>query len=206
MPQITVELGGEVVGKYILKKRVIAIGRDEKNDVVLDNLLVSRKHARIKREKGNVYILTDLDTPNKTYVNGEEITERELKDGDEITICHYKLKFNLDKRAGQRGSWKPKDEEGTMMFSSLQAKESALKEEVEELMRMKEEKEEQEKPIEELRPAEKPAEEKKISPTPGEERPLKEEKPKKKKDGFAIFLLVVALIILGLIIYFFYFA
>lgn len=141
MPQITVQLGGEIIDKYILKKRIIYIGRDKNNDIVLDNLLVSRKHAKIKQEKGGIHILTDFKTPNKTFLNGQEITESEIKDNDKISICHHTLIFNTDKRMGHRGIWKSEQKEGTMMFSSLQAKEKALKDEVENLVKIKETKE-----------------------------------------------------------------
>ncbi|MFH1612146.1 MAG: FHA domain-containing protein [bacterium] len=186
MPQITVQLGEEIVDKYILKKRVIYIGRDKNNDIVLDNLLVSRKHAKIKQEKGGIYILTDLKTPNKTFLNGQEITECEIKDEDKISICHHTLLFNIDKRIGHRGMWKPEQKEGTMMFSSLQEKEKALKEEVENLMKIKETKEMSEKEYKEHLD--------KI-----ENVPIRNFQPKPKNKTFGLTFFLILLIIIAII-------
>jgi hypothetical protein len=55
---------------------------------VLPERQVSRQHARIKREGGG-YWLHDLKSKNRTYVNGEEVTDKPylLRDGDEIQIA-----------------------------------------------------------------------------------------------------------------------
>ena len=51
---------------------VSATGRGEA-DVLIDGLLVSRRHAQVKRtERGSM--LTDLGSTNGTYVNGAPVT------------------------------------------------------------------------------------------------------------------------------------
>ena len=71
----------------------VAIGRDEKNDIVLKNLIVSGKHAKIKKI-GTGWHITDLGSMNGTYVNSKTVSECELKDGDEIVIGENKFIFN----------------------------------------------------------------------------------------------------------------
>ena len=61
------------------------IGRDRKNDLVLESRIVSRKHARITRAKQGL-IIVDLKSHNGTFVNGLRIKEAVLRDGDEILI------------------------------------------------------------------------------------------------------------------------
>ncbi len=72
-----------------VKNRVIAltgkkiIGRDDACDVVIDDHMISSRHASIEVTGDNVKV-TDLDSTNGTFVNGRRITEAELKNGDEV--------------------------------------------------------------------------------------------------------------------------
>ena len=92
MAEIIVKLGSNVVQKYIFDKEVISIGRARDNDIVIENLSVSRNHSRI-RLKDDRYILTDLNSANGTYVNGVKVTRTELVNNDVITIGKHKLHF-----------------------------------------------------------------------------------------------------------------
>lgn len=71
------------------------IGREPGNDVVVENLLVSGYHARID-QAGKEYVLTDLQSKNGTFVNGERVTSTKLKNGDQILIGKHTLVFTLD--------------------------------------------------------------------------------------------------------------
>ena len=70
---------------YPINKTPFKIGRDRKNDMVLESKIVSREHAQIKRAKDGLAIV-DLDSHNGTFVNGALIKEAVLRDGDEILI------------------------------------------------------------------------------------------------------------------------
>lgn len=62
------------------------IGRNTANEIVLDDKMVSRQHAQlIVLENGQVSI-RDLASSNGTFVNGNKITECNLKAGD-IVKC-----------------------------------------------------------------------------------------------------------------------
>jgi pSer/pThr/pTyr-binding forkhead associated (FHA) protein len=63
----------------------VTIGRTAGNNIVADSQLVSKVHARIERS-GVELVLTDLQSANGTFVNGEKIDSRALKNGDEISI------------------------------------------------------------------------------------------------------------------------
>jgi pSer/pThr/pTyr-binding forkhead associated (FHA) protein len=92
MPEIIVKLGDSVVHKYFFDKDILSIGRARDNDIVIENLSVSRNHARVRRQDGK-YILTDLNSANGTYVNGVKVTKTEIVDDDVITIGKHKLHF-----------------------------------------------------------------------------------------------------------------
>jgi adenylate cyclase len=59
------------------------IGRDRKNDMVLESKIVSREHAQIVKTKEGLAIV-DLGSHNGTFVNGTQIRKTVLRDGDEI--------------------------------------------------------------------------------------------------------------------------
>ena len=71
------------------------IGREPANDIIVENLLVSGYHARID-PAGTEYVLTDLQSKNGTFVNGEKVTSTKLKNGDQILIGKHTLVFTLD--------------------------------------------------------------------------------------------------------------
>ncbi len=71
----------------------LLIGRDQQNDVVLDDPRVSRKHAEIRLRLGR-YTLYDLQSTNGTYVNGRRVAEVVLNDGDRISVAGLDLLFH----------------------------------------------------------------------------------------------------------------
>ncbi len=92
MPEIIVKLGDNVVYRYSFDKDIISVGRSRDNDIVIENLSVSRNHARIRNQDGK-YILTDLNSANGTLVNGMRVTKTEIQDQDVITIGKHTLEF-----------------------------------------------------------------------------------------------------------------
>ncbi|HZS08346.1 MAG TPA: adenylate/guanylate cyclase domain-containing protein [Blastocatellia bacterium] len=68
------------------------IGRDPKNDLTLDDPRVSRQHAVVRVTSDGVK-LTDLNSGNGTFVNGERVTQVTLSSEDTIRIGDCKLTF-----------------------------------------------------------------------------------------------------------------
>lgn len=95
MAVIVVKLGDSVVQRFKIDKDVVSIGRARDNDVVVENLSVSRNHARIRVEGGK-FILTDLNSANGCFVNGVKLTKAELAHDDIISIGKHKLHFLQD--------------------------------------------------------------------------------------------------------------
>jgi pSer/pThr/pTyr-binding forkhead associated (FHA) protein len=93
--------GSEV--EFPLEGAVIVVGRDEEADICVDEALVSRTHARIERREDRFYVL-DLGSTNLTRVNGEPVTERELRHGDEVkfarAVCQFLNEATRDPVAG----------------------------------------------------------------------------------------------------------
>ena len=71
------------------------IGSDPgKCDVILDDSTVSAKHAQIKRE-GNAFVLHDLASTNRTFLNGRQVQRQTLNDDDEIMLGTTALVFKV---------------------------------------------------------------------------------------------------------------
>jgi hypothetical protein len=66
-------------------EREIVIGRSSELDMVLVEDMVSRQHAKIAANSGQV-VIQDLGSTNGTFVNGEKIKKVRLKEGDRILI------------------------------------------------------------------------------------------------------------------------
>ncbi len=70
------------------------VGRDDHATLRIDEPLVSRAHAEITR-RGTSYFVRDLGSTNFTRVNGEIVTQCELKDGDELRFGRARCLFAL---------------------------------------------------------------------------------------------------------------
>ena len=70
----------------------VTVGREEGNVIRLNDERVSRFHAKVQEDHGQV-VLTDLDSTNGTSVNGEPIQLRLLRPGDQVTMGRSKLTF-----------------------------------------------------------------------------------------------------------------
>lgn len=64
---------------------VVTIGRDEGNDIVVDDLTVSRRHARVSQTPDG-YLIEDLGSRNGTYVNGSRVASATIVNGDLVTV------------------------------------------------------------------------------------------------------------------------
>lgn len=78
--------------RFVLREQVVSIGRLPECEVTLVDPNVSRRHAEI-HQRGNGFVLVDLGSTNGCTVNGVRITERELRDADEIGIGNVRLTF-----------------------------------------------------------------------------------------------------------------
>ena len=98
LPPASIRVNG-ASGSVMITKARFTIGRTDSSDLQLDSMYVGRKHAEIVK-KTYSYVLKDLGSVNKTYLNGEELppeVEKPLKDGDRIDFADVSTVFLLDK-------------------------------------------------------------------------------------------------------------
>ena len=94
MAQLTLQFKDLALKEFELTGQSMTMGREPDNDIVVENLLVSGYHARID-PAGSEYILTDLQSKNGTFVNGERVTSTKLKDRDRILVGKHTIVFTL---------------------------------------------------------------------------------------------------------------
>lgn len=71
-----------------LPARAIRIGRAADNDLVIEDLIVSRHHAELRALPDGTYEITDLGSHNGTYLNGTSVTSAPIGPGDIVGIGH----------------------------------------------------------------------------------------------------------------------
>lgn len=89
---LVVVRGPNAGSRYLLDRESTTVGRHPDSHVFLDDVTVSRHHARVDKEDEE-FVLHDLGSLNGTYLGGERVDRRVLRAGDELQVGRYKLLF-----------------------------------------------------------------------------------------------------------------
>lgn len=90
-----VVLEGTGVGEiFKIEKSLVVIGRDAKCDIRIWEEGISRQHAKIEKQQ-NVFIISDMGSTNGTFVNGEQLPQTIIHEGDKIRIGDVLLRFSF---------------------------------------------------------------------------------------------------------------
>ena len=81
--------------EYILEKARINLGRMITNDIVLNDVRVSRNHAKLECTSTGVTLM-DLGSSNGTRLNGIQIERATLKPDDTIGLGNQQLKYKIE--------------------------------------------------------------------------------------------------------------
>ncbi len=81
------------VEHFELNKTVMNIGRSAQADIAIDLPAISRIHARIEKGAKGRWIVTDLDSRNKTYVEGRAVKTHVLSNRDIFYFGSTKIVF-----------------------------------------------------------------------------------------------------------------
>jgi pSer/pThr/pTyr-binding forkhead associated (FHA) protein len=90
MIKLIVKFKGSVIRELETDQQEITIGRNGDNELQIDNIAVSGRHARIVRENNN-YVIEDLESTNGTFVNQKRVNRRVVRERDLITIGKHSL-------------------------------------------------------------------------------------------------------------------
>jgi len=98
--KVQLRLGERVVAEVSFREDELRIGRMKENDLVINNLAVSRFHAVLRRV-GDGFELEDLGSENGSFVDGVQVKgTAALAPGAEITIGKHVLSVRNDGDAG----------------------------------------------------------------------------------------------------------
>lgn len=99
-PTVTIVKGPMSGETFLLDEDTITLGRDPKNSVFLNDMTVSRRHARIDLSGMPTRIpsIEDLGSLNGTWVDGAIVNKAPLKDGSTIQIGTFRLVFHTNRR------------------------------------------------------------------------------------------------------------
>ena len=91
MPTLVLMFKDKVLSLHPIEDgTTVTIGRHRSNDIVVDNPIVSGLHAHVDRQ-GNKILLTDLQSKNGTFQNGQRVSQSELHHNDIITIGKHTI-------------------------------------------------------------------------------------------------------------------
>jgi len=99
--RLFVSLGGSSVNELKFDRGPIYIGRQMGSQVFLPDKSVSRQHAVFYTTKDGEWIIEDLGTPNKTYLNDIAIHKSEVKHGDIVRIADFSIRVSLEEDEDQ---------------------------------------------------------------------------------------------------------
>ncbi|MSQ02200.1 MAG: FHA domain-containing protein [Myxococcales bacterium] len=85
--------------RLVLMPGVVQVGRADDNDVVLADVGVSRRHARIEVADTSV-VVEDLGSGNGMSFKGRPVMRQVLGHGDEVVIAPYTLRVELRRETG----------------------------------------------------------------------------------------------------------
>lgn len=122
MPELILSLRERELARVPVVSARTTIGRDPGNDVVIDNVGISRLHAAIE-VIGDSFILRDCDSENGITLNGDPCREGRLVDGDIIGLNKFLVRFsnealedpaNLPAKPERAPGGRPRDVQRTM--------------------------------------------------------------------------------------------
>lgn len=99
-PTLTIVKGSQMGSTFELTDSVVTIGRDPSNTVFLNDMTVSRRHARLDLSglESGLATIEDLGSLNGTWVDGAIVNRALLKDGSTIQVGTFRMIFHTNRK------------------------------------------------------------------------------------------------------------
>src|SRR5579875_1288542 len=78
--------------EYVLSKSEISLGRAPTSDIVLNDVRVSRNHARLRCGPSGC-LIEDVESVNGVLVNDRKVKQAALASGDQIVLGNTTLEY-----------------------------------------------------------------------------------------------------------------
>lgn len=92
-PTLGIVKGPSTGTTFVLDMPLVTIGRDPSNNVFLNDMTVSRHHARITLGAQGA-MLEDLGSLNGTWVDGAIVNKAKLEDGSTVQIGTFRMVYH----------------------------------------------------------------------------------------------------------------
>ena len=87
--------GPDEGASFVIQKSPVRIGRGRNNDFVLSDARSSADHAELRWENGE-FRIRDIGSTNGTQLNGSQVTEYAVQDGDQIRVGRTTMMLVLE--------------------------------------------------------------------------------------------------------------
>jgi len=94
--RLVVKKADSVINELQFGSGPLNIGRHADSQVFLPDKTVSRYHAVLYCTQEGDWVVEDLDSVNKTFLNGKPIHKSNIKSGDIIRIVDFTIEVNLE--------------------------------------------------------------------------------------------------------------
>jgi predicted component of type VI protein secretion system len=94
--RLVIKQADSTINEFQFTEGPIHIGRRSDNQIPLPDPAISKKHAVISTADDGKWMLEDLDSANKTYLNDRAIHKAEIKTGDRIRIADFTIEVNIE--------------------------------------------------------------------------------------------------------------
>ena len=112
--RLLVKRGQTLINDLRFSQGPVYIGRGSKSHVFLPDRSVSRQHGVLLTDQEGQWLIKDLDSANRTLVNGRPVVRMPLHEGDVISISDFTLEIHLDEPAPPKQT-KPLDMGDTLV-------------------------------------------------------------------------------------------
>jgi pSer/pThr/pTyr-binding forkhead associated (FHA) protein len=92
---LVIKKGGITFNEFRFVKGPIYIGRHMHSQIFLPERAVSRQHAVIYITQDGQWVVEDLDSANKTFLNEKPIHKASIQDGDVLKIADFSIEIHL---------------------------------------------------------------------------------------------------------------
>jgi hypothetical protein len=98
--QLVVTRGATAGSRYALEPGETTIGRHPDSDIFLDDVTVSRRHARVITKGSGQYMVEDVGSLNGTYLDGDRVETAALREGAQVQVGKFRLVFVIGTLGG----------------------------------------------------------------------------------------------------------
>ncbi|MCI0500039.1 MAG: FHA domain-containing protein [Planctomycetales bacterium] len=99
--RLFISLGESSVNELKFDQGPVYVGRQMGNQVFLPDKSVSRQHAVFYTTKDGDWMVEDLGSSNKTYLNSHPIHKSELKHNDVVRVADFLIRVSLEAEEDQ---------------------------------------------------------------------------------------------------------